>query len=76
MRTNRYGNQFTKAPKFKPPRDRRVEVRAVECPSCKAAVGAPCTKLDGTPGQIQHPGRRRLAIRMENLAREAEKEQS
>lgn len=69
MRTNRHGREFVGAtPKFKPTRDRRINVRAVECPSCKAAVGAFCTKLDGTPGQIQHPARRRAAIRAENEA--------
>lgn len=72
MRTNRYGNQFTRAPKFKPTRDRRINVRAVECPTCKAEVGAFCRKLDGSEGTVQHPSRRRAAIRAENEAREAE----
>ena len=63
---------MTRAPKFKPKRDRHIPtISVVACPDCKAPIGSPCTKIDGTPGSLalKHPVRRRLAVRLDNAAR-------
>lgn len=67
----RTGQEFTRTPKFKPRRDRRINAKVVECPSCGAGVGDPCFKLDGTEslGPLTHSARRRLAVRADNLTR-------
>lgn len=66
-----HGKALIRPPRFKAPRDRHVKVIAVPCPSCRAAAGDPCTRLDGTPstGHMQHPSRRTMAVRADNLAR-------
>lgn len=60
-----------KAPKFRPTRDRKVDVTAVSCPSCGATPRSACFRLDGlqSPGHLQHPSRRRMAVRADNIAR-------
>lgn len=65
------GVPLIRAPRVKPKRDRHVKVLSVACPSCKSGVDVPCVKLDGTPpaGHLQHPSRRRMAVRADNLAR-------
>lgn len=68
----RSGAPLVRAPKVKPKRDRHVPtISVVACPDCKAPIGSPCTKIDGTPGSpaLRHPSRRRLAVRADNLAR-------
>jgi len=54
------------APKgYKPPVDRRVPVRQVACPTCKAGVGENCFREDGSPRAqgSSHVSRRRMALR-------------
>lgn len=63
------GTPLVNPPRFKPSRDRYINVRSIECPTCKAGIGQPCRKLDGTEGRVQHDIRRRLVIRAENEAR-------
>ena len=65
------GVPLIRAPRVKPKRDRHVKVLSVACPSCGAGTGEPCRKLDGTPstGHLQHPSRRRMAVRAGNLSR-------
>ena len=65
------GVPLIRAPRVKPKRDRHVSVITVACPTCSAEAGSPCVKLDGTPsaGHLQHPSRRRMAVRADNLAR-------
>lgn len=63
------GHQFA-IDDFKPPRDRRVLVRAVPCPECKVGVGEQCRTLDGKPRAVCHRCRRRMAIRHENEAKQ------
>lgn len=65
------GTPLIRPPRFKPKRDRQVDVLGVPCPSCGAGVDVKCSKLDGTPGNpmLRHDSRRRMAVRADNLAR-------
>ena len=66
------GVPLTRAPRIKAKRDRHIPtISVVACPDCKAPIGSPCTKIDGTPGSLalKHPVRRRLAVRLDNAAR-------
>lgn len=65
------GAPMTRAPKFKARRDRYVSVITVDCPTCLVKAGTVCVRLDGLPsaGHLQHPARRRMAVRADNLAR-------
>lgn len=56
-----YGGAVPKG--YKPPRDRRVQVRLVVCPTCQAEVGAPC--LSPTGKVTNHNPRRIMALRLE-----------
>lgn len=58
-------------PRFTPKRDRKIDVRSAECPTCDAPKGSPCVKTDGTipTTHLQHPKRRQMAVRADNLAR-------
>ncbi len=48
-------------------RDRAINARAIVCPVCKAGVDDVCVRLDGSgETTVQHPARRRMAIRREN----------
>lgn len=63
---------MTRAPRMKPKRDRHIPtISVVACPDCRAPIGSPCTRIDGSPGSpaLRHPARRRLAVRLDNLAR-------
>lgn len=69
---SRNGSALLRTPRFQPSRDRHVPVKnVVPCPDCKAPVKVACKKVDGTPsgGHLQHPSRRRMAVRADNLAR-------
>lgn len=62
---------------YAPPRDRAVSVKAtVACPTCRAEIGATCTAVAPPYHELKacHPTRRRLAVRLDNLAREAARE--
>lgn len=63
------GRPLVSPPRFKPKRDRRIDVRSIVCPTCEAAVGLPCMSSKGTV--VQHVARRRAVIRRENEARDA-----
>ena len=65
------GVPLTRAPRIKAKRDRHVSVITVACQSCQAPPGSACVRLDGQPsaGHLQHPSRRRMAVRADNLAR-------
>ena len=54
---------ITRTPKFKPFRDRPVPVMTVDCPSCGAPKGQPCTRMDGSvpSSPLRHPRRRAAA---------------
>lgn len=64
------GTPMTVAPKFKPARDRHVPVVAkVACPTCDAQIGEKCHALNGGGGRVQHPMRRKMAVRLNNTER-------
>jgi len=68
----RSGAPLVKPPRFAVKQDRNVRVKdVVPCPDCKAPIGSFCTRVDGTAssGHLQHPSRRRMAVRADNLAR-------
>lgn len=56
-------------PRFKATRDRRIDSRSVECPTCLAKPRDPCVTFAGLVSQSCHPSRRRMAVRADNLAR-------
>jgi hypothetical protein len=49
----------------------RSNPRSVPCLTCAAAPTQPCVSAGGTPAKTQHVSRRRMAIRRQNLEREA-----
>lgn len=55
---------------YKPKQAERVDVRTVACADCGAAIGQPCTTLDGRPNSNTHRSRRRLAVRRLNEQRD------
>jgi hypothetical protein len=58
------GSPLVNPPRFKPKQDRRVNARIVPCPTCKAEVDAFC--VSSTGHRVNHPIRRRMAIRKMN----------
>jgi hypothetical protein len=59
-----------RTPRFKPTRDRKIDVRAEECPTCKAEPRQPCLKGGTIPSETSnHPSRRAMAVRRLNGAR-------
>lgn len=65
-----YTNQGSLA-RFKPPRDRKVNSRAVKCGSCGAGVGEFCRTAERREVGNPHRERRRMALRAERAAVEA-----